>query len=581
MVEFNQGRLLELGEELGGSKREVMRAMVRETVKQHLHKERVLRRHGVKVLSLFFVDKVADYRKYNSDGTSSLGRIGIWFEEAYRELASGEQKEGAPFDVKQVHNGYFSRDRKGRARDTRGNTQADEDTYALIMRDKERLLDPNEPLRFIFSHTALREGWDNPNVFQICTLREVGSELERRQQIGRGLRLPVNEEGERVHDERLNRLTVIASEDYETFAAALQTEYEQELGVKFGLVDRHAFSEVARRGDDGEEKAIGPEASERVWMGLVARGYLDSDGNVQEKFKPEGSGFRLEMDGEFEDLRSQIVDEVRKYLFRNRIANAHKRREIRFNKEVHLGEDFQELWCGIRQKTRYRVHFRTNEVVDNAVSGLRAMRAVKPLEVSATRVEVELTRAGVRADRKLEEVTHLVMAPRTFPDIVGFVQKETELTRHTIVRILKECGRLGEFLQNPQEFMSRVTQEIRRAMHGVMLRGLQYEKMADEFWEMQRIAEDAEKGISRYLKDLYEVRNCEKSLFDAIEYESDVEREFAADLDNNVHVKLFVKLPGWFKIDTPVGPYNPDWGLHYGAGGKALLCAGNQEYARE
>ena len=259
----------------------------------------------------------------------------------------------------------------------------------------------------------------NPNVFQICTLREVGSELERRQQIGRGLRLPVNEEGERVHDERLNRLTVIASEDYETFAAALQTEYEEELGVKFGLVERQAFSEVARRGDDGDENAIGLEASERVWMGLVARGYLDSDGNVQEKFEPERSGFRLEMDGEFEDLRSQIVDEVRKYLFRNRIANAHKRREIRFNKEVHLGENFQKLWCGVRQKTRYRVHFRTSELVDNAVGGLRAMRVVKPLEISATRVEVELTRAGVRADRKLEEVTHLVMAPRTLPDIVG------------------------------------------------------------------------------------------------------------------------------------------------------------------
>ena len=213
MVEFNQGLFLEIGQEIGGTEQDVMRAMVRETVEQHLRKERALKGLGIKVLSLFFIDRVANYRIYNDDGTTSLGKIGQWFEEAYEELAAKPIFKGViPFDVEQLHNGYFSQDKKGQARDTRGNTQADEDTYALIMRDKERRLDPAEPLRFIFSHTALREGWDNPNVFQICTLREVGSELARRQQIGRGLRLPVNQDGERVHDEHLNRLTVIASE---------------------------------------------------------------------------------------------------------------------------------------------------------------------------------------------------------------------------------------------------------------------------------------------------------------------------------------------------------------------------------
>ena len=211
-IEFNQGRFLELGQAIGGVKSDVMKAMVRKTVEQHL-KERALRHQGIKVLSLFFLDRVASYRTYHEDGTTALGPVGTWLEEALTEFLAKPMYQGlANFPLDQLHNGYFSQDKKGQAKDTRGNTVDDEDTYALIMRDEERLLDPKEPLRFIFSHTALREGWDNPNVFQICTLREVGTELERRQQIGRGLRLPVNENGERVHDEHLNRLTVIAGE---------------------------------------------------------------------------------------------------------------------------------------------------------------------------------------------------------------------------------------------------------------------------------------------------------------------------------------------------------------------------------
>jgi type III restriction enzyme len=197
-VEFNQGRFLELGQAIGGVEADVMKAMVRKTVEQHLKKERALRNQGIKVLSLFFLDKVASYRTYGDDGATALGPVGVWLEEALTEFLAKPMYQGlVPFELSQLHNGYFSRDKKGQAKDTRGNTADDEVTYALIMRDKERLLDPKEPLRFIFSHTALREGWDNPNVFQICTLREVGTELERRQQIGRGLRLPVNEKGER------------------------------------------------------------------------------------------------------------------------------------------------------------------------------------------------------------------------------------------------------------------------------------------------------------------------------------------------------------------------------------------------
>ena len=369
MIEFNQGLCLEVGQEIGGMEQDVMKAMVRETVEQHLRKERALKGRGIKVLSLFFIDKVANYRIYNGDGTTSLGKIGQWFEDAYRELAAKPMFKGmVPFDVEQLHNGYFSQDRKGQARDTRGNTLADEDTYALIMRDKERLLNPNEPLRFIFSHTALREGWDNPNVFQICTLREVGSELARRQQIGRGLRLPVNQDGDRVHDEHLNRLTVIASEGYEDFAAALQTEYEQDFGMKFGRIERQAFSKLVRPTDGGEEKPIGQETSARIWRDLEARGYLDANGDLQSSFDPDNVLFRLEIDEEFEDLRAAVIDEMRKYLFKNRVANAHQKRDVAFNKQVHLREDFRELWERISQKTRYRVHFETSDLIKKAVT---------------------------------------------------------------------------------------------------------------------------------------------------------------------------------------------------------------------
>ena len=559
-VEFNQGRFLELGQAIGGVEADVMKAMVRKTVEQHLKKERVLRNQGIKVLSLFFLDKVASYRTYGDDGSTALGPVGVWLEEALTEFLAKPMYQGlVPFELSQLHNGYFSQDKKGQAKDTRGNTADDEDTYALIMRDKERLLDPKEPLRFIFSHTALREGWDNPNVFQICTLREVGTELERRQQIGRGLRLPVNEKGERVHDEQLNRLTVIASESYKDFAAALQTEYERDFDIKFGRIERQAFAKLVRPAEDGQDHAIGQDESVKIWNAIQAEGYVNAAGDIQPKFDPNNLLFRLELPEEFEDLRAPILDEMRRYVFADRIGNADAKRDVHFNKQVHLREDFRELWARISQKTRYRVQFETADLIDRAVNRLKAMERINPLTLVATRVDVDFTRAGIKAERLLENDTQLLEGPTVLPDIIAYLQKETELTRHTLVAILKGSNRIGEFRINPQQFMAAAAREIGYAMHDLMLEGIQYEKIAGEFWEMKRIEEDAEKGISRYLRSLYEVQNRSKALFDAIEFESEVEKRFAQDLDANENVKLFVKLPGWFKIETPIGSYNPDW----------------------
>ncbi|EGE55961.1 type III restriction protein res subunit [Rhizobium etli CNPAF512] len=559
-IEFNQGRLIELGQEVGGLGDDVMKAQVYKTVELHLKKERALKGKGIKVLSLFFIDRVANYRVYNEDGSTGLGKIGQWFEEAYKELTAKPMFKGLiPFDVADVHNGYFSQDKQGHAKDTRGNTADDDDTYSLIMREKERLLDPNEPLRFIFSHSALREGWDNPNVFQICTLNETQSIERKRQEIGRGLRLPVNEDGERVHDETVNRLTVIANESYEDFARSLQTEFEEDFGIKFGRIEKIGFAKLVRELPDGTEKELGQDVSVKLWNELLAKGYINAAGDIQAKFDPKNPHFTLEVSDEFSALAPEIIDEINRKLFKNRIVNERDERTLKFRKEVHLSPDFQALWEKIKHRTRYRVTFETADLIDRALARIKQIEPIKAPRITTTVVELEISDAGVSADKQLSTGARDAQEMKVLPDILAFLQKETELTRHTLAEILKRSGRLGEFKINPQAFMAAVAKEISRALHDLMMEGIMYEKVPGQHWEMSRIEQDAEEGIVRYLDNLYEVQNRDKSLFDAIVYESEVERQFARDLDHNENVKLFVKLPSWFKIDTPIGTYNPDW----------------------
>ncbi len=559
-IEFNSGKYLELGSEMGGLGDDIMKAQVQEAVEQHLKKERAMRGKGIKVLSLFFIDKVANYRIYNDDGSTTLGKIGQWFEEAYKELSAKPiYKEFAAANISKIHNGYFSQDKSGRAKDTSGKTADDEDTYNLIMRDKERLLDPVEPLRFIFSHSALREGWDNPNVFQICTLNETQSVEKKRQEIGRGLRLPVNEHGDRVHDENVNRLTVIANESYEDFARSLQNEFEEDFGIKFGRIEKITFAKITRAKDDGTIAAIGQEESVKVWEELKATGYINDAGEILDTFDPKNPHFELKIDESYHDIKADIIDEMQRFIFKNRVVNARDRRELKFKKEVHLSEDFKALWDKIKHRTRYRVTFDTAELIERAVKRIKELEKIKPVRIAMTRVDVDITDAGVSTDRKLEEKSFEADGVKVLPDMLAYLQKETELTRHTLVEILKDSGRLEEFQINPQQFMAFTAREISRALHDLMLEGIQYEKIANHYWEMSRIEDEAEEGIVRYLNNLYEVQNPEKCLFDQVEYDSEVEKQFAKDLDNNEYVRLFVKLPSWFKIDTPIGPYNPDW----------------------
>lgn len=565
-IEFTNGNVVELGNAAGGLDEDIMKAQVYETVEQHLVKERAVRGKGIKVLSLFFIDRVANYRIYNDDGTTSLGKIGLWFEEAFLELSQKPLYKGLIKDpLEKLHNGYFSQDKKGGYKDTSGSTKDDDDTYHLIMSAKERLLSLDEPLRFIFSHSALREGWDNPNVFQICTLNESKSSDRKRQEIGRGLRLPVNQKGERVHDETVNRLTVIANESYEDFARSLQSEYEDDYGIKFGVVPFEAFAKVLVTTPEGKEIPLGQDKSKDLWSHLRSAGYLDDQGRILDKFDPKNPAFKLDVPVDLEALRPKIVDEMQRFVFKNRVVNSKDRETISFRKSVTLDPAFEELWSRISQRTRYRVKFETEDLIQSAVARLKEHLAkhgkITALKIEIDKVELDHTQAGIGTDTILDQKTKFADSPKVLPDILAYLQNETELTRHTLVEILVRSGRLDEFKVNPQAFISLTTDEINKALHDLMLRGIQYEKIADHFWEMRQLEEDAEKGLVRYLTNLYEVKNHDKTPYDYVEYQSEVERQFAHDLDSNERVKLFVKLPSWFKVDTPIGPYNPDWAI--------------------
>jgi type III restriction enzyme len=415
------------------------------------------------------VDRVAHYAEAD-------GKFRQWFTEEYQELA--RQPRYAPLNplaVETVHNGYFAVD-KGKPKDSSEGrvTKADDEAYNLIMRDKERLLSMAEPLRFIFSHSALREGWDNPNVFQICTLREISTERERRQTIGRGLRLPVRENGERCFDPLINRLTVVASESFKEFARKLQDEMQAECGVNF----------------------------------------------------------------------------------ENRILNKRERRKGVLKKQRLLDPDFQALWDKIKRKTRYAVKFSTADLVSRSAGELRGMPEIKSPFIRREKHELFMTlKEGVFGQERAAQTIRAPEYRAPIPDLLGHLQRETELTRPTLAEILEKSERLAEVTRNPQQFLEHAVAAIQKSLHDLMVQGIEYERIANAEWEMHRLeSEELESYVSRLLE-------VQHSLYDVVEFESKVEYEFAKALDGRPEIKLFFKLPDWFKIETPLGTYNPDWAI--------------------
>lgn len=473
-VSFTNGTIFYEGQKDEGLQEEIVKYQIKRTIENHLDKELRFKDEGIKVLSLFFIDKVANYREY-IDGNPVKGKFALWFEEAYKELIKQPRYSSLKkHAIEDLHNGYFSVDKGGSWKDTRGDTQADSSTYELIMKDKEALLDPNEPLRFIFSHSALREGWDNPNVFQICTINETQSELKKRQEIGRGLRLPVNTEGLRVRDDSISVLTVIANESYEDFATKLQTEIEEETGVSFG----------------------------------------------------------------------------------GRVKNKREQKIVRAKKGYALDENFKELWDRIKYKTSYSVTFSTKELLEEVSKRLSEVRIDKPRIVSR-RASIEMDKEGVRGvetRQKGIELSDVLVVP----DILGKIQSRTKLTRKTIFEILDMSEKIEDILKNPQQVVDEAVRIIDQVLRSFMVEGIKYERLGGKEWEMQKI-EDQE--LISYLTNLVEVTNQDKTLFDHVLVDSDVERSFAKELEDREEVKFYFKLPGWFQIDTPLGPYNPDWAI--------------------
>ncbi len=559
-IRFTNGRVMRLGEEVGGMRDDVWRTQIKHTVKKHLEKEIQLRGRGVKVLSLFFIDRVANYRDYDEAGRPVKGKFADAFEEILTEFAKDARYKNFPWiklPIEQLHNGYFAQDKKGVFKDTRGDTQADDEVYNLIMKDKEQLLSEEEPLRFIFSHSALREGWDNPNVFQICTLNETRSAMKKRQEIGRGLRLPVNQNGQRVFDESINKLFVMANETYEDFAKALQTEYEEDCGVSFGKVPITALAKLTHV-VDGEQKPIGREAAEVIKSTLVEQKMLDTEGRLQPSFDPRRPDFKIELPEPHREMMPAVVDLLASYQIERHIRKEKDEGINRLKKEVALSPEFHALWDKIKPKTTYRVEFETDELVRRAVTTIKKMEKIEAPKVRVSAGQLGVVRGGITTAAVSvaeEQVSH---QNRAVPDVLGYLQNETELTRSTLVRILKQSGRLAEFFPDPQRFMDAVANILKHELHRLLVDGIKYEKIggggSDAEWEMLLFKNEE---LINYLNAL----SVNHSVYEYVVYDSEVEREFARQLDTRTDIKLFVKLPGWFEIDTPVGKYNPDWAV--------------------
>ena len=545
----------------------VEREMIRRTIREHLDKEKRLRPQGIKVLSLFFIDAVNRYRRYDEDGHSVKGEYALMFEKEYQRFANSPEyrtlfeEADLAASAEEVHNGYFSIDRRGDWTDTAENTQMHRDNaeraYNLIMREKEKLLSLHTPLKFIFSHSALREGWDNPNVFQICTLRDIQTERERRQTIGRGLRLCVNQEGLRLRGFDVNTLTVVAKESYEAFAENLQKEIEEDTGIRFGVVERHHFAAIPATGGDGQKNPLGYDASEELWSHLYAEGYIDDKGLVQDSLRQALKEDTLLLPDEFEQQRSEIVKVLRRRAGRLEIKDANERQSVRPRQAVLQSPEFKALWERIKHKTTYRVSFDNEDLLEKCIRALQDAPAIRRTRLQWRKADLAIGQSGVEATETAGAAT--VVLDETdieLPDVLTELQDRTQLTRRSIHQILSESGRLDEFKRNPQQFIELAGHAINSCKRQVLVDGIKYQKLGEEHYFAQELFENKE--LTGYLKNMLE---ASKSVYEQVVYESSVESDFANQLEMNTAVKVYAKLPGWFTVPTPLGDYNPDWAV--------------------
>ena len=560
-VELTNHGILHVGEAIGNNDEAVYREMIRETIREHFRKESLMREHGIKVLSLFFVDKVASYLGDGSDNGTANGKFAQWFDELFIEERERhpEYKELLPQDPVELRRAYFSQIKKGVFGDTSGETAKDDDSYDLIMKDKARLLSEDEPVQFIFSHSALREGWDNPNVFQICTLREMGSETERRQTIGRGLRLPVNQDGERVADRSVAQLTVIANESYQKFAANLQNEYKK-AGVAIGFIRKGDFAKLPNPESGGADN-IGYSTSEVIWEQLKDQGFLSKDGYVTEAFTPDADGFSLGLPGEYSPVESVIIEILRRANIEHYVKPKRNRTTRKLNKQLYFtSREFEEFWEKISQRTTFSVSVDREELIKSSVKKIKKAETIQPLRIEVKKAKLSIARGGTKGAETSSRTSDL-RGGYKLPDIVAELQEATSLTRATIIDILIQSGRLEEFISNPNDYIKMVRRVIEAELAAIVTEGVQYEKIGGSIYSLTELQRDGVEEKQYFLDNLYKVKNKEKTDYDFVVFDSETEREFAELLDSRKDVKLFLKLPPKFKIDTPVGPYNPDWAI--------------------
>lgn len=570
-------QFLQLGQAIGDVDGDaVKRQMIRRTIKEHLDAEVRLAPLGIKVLSLFFLDAVENYRRYEErklpddkkETVVHKGKYALMFEEEYRRAAKLPDYQvlfkevDMATEAADVHNGYFSMDKKGSWSDTAENNQSNRDNaeraYSLIMRDKEQLLSFDTKLKFIFSHSALREGWDNPNVFQICALREMGTERERRQSIGRGLRICVNQNGERVRDVNVNILTVIANESYEAFAEQLQTEIEKETGYKFGIVEPQQFAAIAISMPDGSAGVLGFEDSKAIFEHLKGEGLVNAQGKVQDSLRKAIKDNTLALPEKYNVHLPQVREVLRKLAGRLEVKNADDKKVIKTRQAVLDSEEFKALWDRIKHKSTYRVEFDNEKLLVSCGAALRDGPTISKARIHVRKADLAIGKGGVIAgDPTSTNYITIDEDDIELPDLLTDLQDKTQLTRRSIVRILKDSGRLDDFKRNPQEFIEIASDCINRTKRLAIVDGIKYQRVGDEHFYAQELFKSQE--LIRYMRNAIASK---RSVYEYVVYDSEtVERPFAEQLEADDSVKVYAKLPQWFKVPTPLGTYNPDWAV--------------------
>ena len=569
------------------------RIQIRETIKAHFRKESALFKRGIKCLSLFFVDEVANYRQYDEDGNQQLGRYGELFEEEYMDELNTNQNMYDPdymaylgsISAHATHAGYFSIDKKGRSINSalkKGSDQSDDiSAYDLILKNKERLLSLDEPVRFIFSHSALREGWDNPNVFQICSLRQSNSVSQKRQEVGRGLRLCVDSHGVRQDNDalpdevhKINRLTVVASEGYATFVADLQRDIKQDLYDRPTKADVDFFTGKIITLDDGAKYTVTKSDAQEIYFQLRMNNYITKDGEVTETFRKACADEKLEpLADELQPMSKSVMKLVQSIydpsVLNGMIDNGSKTttQDNKLNANF-MKKEFQELWRRINHKYAYTVSFDSEELIEKAVAAIDR-------ELEVTQLSYVVTRGEQKDNATLDDMKHGEMMRQkesaTEPlktdivsnvryDLLGKISSATRLTRKTVATILSKIRPLkfSMYKTNPEEFIRKVTRLILEQKATIIVEHISYNRVEGKF-DSDIFTQEKHGTIDRAFEG-------KKSIVDYVFTDSEGERKFVNNIDTAKEVAVYAKLPKGFHIPTPVGNYSPDWAIAFQEG---------------